>query len=171
MRFILLDDSLLDAVNYKDIIIKIYVHEALFPFKPSTILIHMLILILLPNSNSLSNNCTRSGFNSPAFISFLLCFHQERRLRSSGMHLEGLRWLVSRKSMASCHFASQSSSWFIKDGKTEVVSSYLLFNQFQFHIVGNSVIVKLPETVWAIVYITPLDIIFFFFGPFWIYCL
>ena len=48
MRFILLDDSLLDAVNYKDIIIKIYVHEALFPFKPSTILIHMLILILLP---------------------------------------------------------------------------------------------------------------------------
>ena len=47
--------------------------------------------------------------HAPAFINFLLCFHQERMLRSSGMNLEGLRWLVSRKSMASCHLASQSS--------------------------------------------------------------
>ena len=60
--------------------------------------IHQLLVVLPPRAQ---------------FINFLLCIHQLRMLRSSGMNLEGLRWLVSRKSMASCHLASQSSDWVI----------------------------------------------------------
>ena len=75
------------------------------------ILIH--VLVLFAEGEELLEEFHAFRLKLTGIHQLLVVLPPERRLRSSGMNMEGVQWSVSRKSMASCHLVSQSSSWVI----------------------------------------------------------
>ena len=71
------------------------------------------LLYFSHSTSSFSNASILSAFNLPALSSFLCCLSQFSILYSSSRCFDGLRWLVSIKSITSWYRVNQRVSWSI----------------------------------------------------------